>query len=68
MFRSFASTLIPALAVARGTDDGTSRENAHTNWLVKGEESNGDNTYVQLHTWIEEGDDGVWEWRGDISA
>ena len=68
MYKTFVSALIPALAIARGTGDGTSRENSRTNWLINGVESSSTATYLHLHTWNELAVDGTWEWHGDLSA
>ena len=49
MTRLFAlSALLPALALARGTDDGSSRDNAFSSYVI-----NKDETRLDFHVWNE---------------
>ena len=37
MYKNFAASLIPAIVVARGNGDGSSKDNASEVWLIPGQ-------------------------------
>ena len=48
MFKTFIAALVPAAVLARGIDDGSSAENAHTSFMI---DNSGDGVQTWVHTW-----------------
>ena len=67
MFKSLLGALLPVTALAvRGTDDGSSRENAHDTWAIN---NDGDGVWFHLYHWTSTAPDGVTKlWNGDLTV
>ena len=62
MFKTFIAALVPAAVLARGTDDGSSAENAHTSFMI---DNAGKGIQTWVHTWNVLADDGSTQLWGD---
>ncbi len=64
MTRLFAlSALLPALALSRGTEDGSSRENAFSSYVINAQESR-----VDFHAWNVYDQTEGWQLHADIDV
>ena len=66
MFKTFIAAMVPVAVLARGTNDGSSAENANTSFMI---DNSGDGIQTWVHTWNVLADDGVtWQLWGDTEA